>query len=186
MSISIQYSGRLNSQEMMLSLMEELIDVCVDMHWDYAIIDHRHAEDLDTPPLTGLLITVSPKCEPLPILMDSKGRLRSQIALMYYEEDEAYQFKTEVETLSAGARGHATIVNLLDYIRRAYCDDLVIEDKTEFLKNDNFERLEFLFDQLSEDDETILESAELQHVDDVDELLDKLLLLLKKKIEPED
>lgn len=166
MSISIQYRGSMANTAEVETLMEEAEDIANIMRWPCEIWD----EDWNRPPgvhfesirgggiqivghsaLRGISLQPHPLCEPLLLLFRPDGSMSSpfQLALDAGEGYPQKQLWLSTETYSAGYLAHASIVRLLQHLKKRYLHNLEIRDATGFADSGDEARLQAFFHALS-------------------------------------
>jgi len=158
MGISVHYKGKINDPVLPVrntqtgiidSLIDEIGDICEDMKWEYTIIE-KEENDIDHPPIKGIVFTIHEECEIVGFIFDKKGYLRSPISIPYYEENDDHQLVVSVKTQFSSPDIHIVLIKLLRYIKSKYIENLEVTDEGEFWETLNKERLKYLFDFLNE------------------------------------
>ncbi|MCG2716110.1 MAG: hypothetical protein L6422_07475 [Candidatus Marinimicrobia bacterium] len=156
MGISVHYKGRINDPvregNLRLNidrLIDEISDICGDMKWEYTVIQ-KEENDIDHPPIQGIVFSIHEGCEIVGFIFDKKGYLRSPISIPFYEENDNHQLVVSVKTQFSSPDIHIVLIKLLRYIKSKYIENLEVTDEGEFWETSNKERLKYLFDFLNE------------------------------------
>ena len=112
MGISVHYKGRINDPVNIDSLIDEISDICEDMKWEYTIIE-KEENDIDHPPVKGIVFSIHEGCEMVGFIFDKKGYLRSPISIPYYEENDDNQLVVSVKTQFSSPDIHIVLIKLL-------------------------------------------------------------------------
>jgi hypothetical protein len=184
MGITIHYKGRINDPVNIDSLIDEISDICEDMKWEYTIIE-KDNNDIDHPPVKGIVFTIHEECEPVGFIFDKKGCLRSPISIPFYEENDKHQLVVSVKTQFSSPDIHIVLIKLLRYIKSKYIKNLEVTDEGEYWETSNKERLKYLFDFLNEKLNMISDILEgnknkFSKTDTPEQIADKIEELLSK------
>jgi hypothetical protein len=184
MGITIHYKGRINDPVNIDSLIDEISDICEDMKWEYTIIE-KDNNDIDHPPVKGIVFTIHEGCEPVGFIFDKKGCLRSPISIPFYEENDKHQLVVSVKTQFSSPDIHIVLIKLLRYIKSKYIENLEVTDEGEYWETSNKERLKYLFDFLNEKLNMISDILEgnknkFSKTDTPEQIADKIEELLSK------
>lgn len=147
MGITIHYKGKIDDYAMIDNLILEISDICNDMGWNKTIIEKKE-NDIDHPPIKGIIFTIHQGCELVAIIFDEKGFLRSPISIEYYDENDKYQLIVSVKTQYSSPDIHVVLIKLLKYIKSKYINNLEVTDEGEYWKTSDMKRLKYLFDYI--------------------------------------
>jgi hypothetical protein len=147
MGITIHYKGKIDDVEMTDNLIYEISDICNDMGWDSTIIK-KEKNDINHPPIKGIIFTIHKGCEVVGFIFDKNGFLRSPISIQYYDESDKYQLIVSVKTQFSSPDIHIVLIKLLKYIKTKYISNLEVTDEGEYWETSDMERLKYLFDFL--------------------------------------
>ena len=147
MGITIHYKGKIDDVEMIDNLIYEISDICNDMGWDSTIIK-KEKNDINHPPIKGIIFTIHKGCEVVGFIFDDNGFLRAPISIQYYDESDKYQLIVSVKTQFSSPDIHVVLIKLLKYIKSKYISNLEVTDEGEYLETSDMERLKYLFDFL--------------------------------------
>ena len=147
MGITIHYKGKIDDVEMIDNLIFEISDICNDMGWDSTIIQ-KEKNDINHPPIKGIIFTIHKGCEVVGFIFDKNGFLRSPISIQYYDESDKYQLIVSVKTQFSSPDIHVVLIKLLKYIKTKYISNLEVTDEGEYWETSDMERLKYLFDFL--------------------------------------
>ncbi len=149
MGVTVHYKGRINDPVNIDSLIDEIGDICRDMRWEYTIIE-KEENDIDHPPIQGIVFTIHEECEIVGFIFDKKGHLRSPISIPCYEENDNHQLVVSIKTQFSSPDIHIVLIKLLRYIKSKYIENLEVTDEGEYWETSNKARLKYLFDFLNE------------------------------------
>ncbi|MCK4407942.1 MAG: hypothetical protein KAV44_09720 [Bacteroidales bacterium] len=147
MGITIHYKGKIDDVEMIDNLICEISDICNDMGWD-SIIIKKEKNDINHPPIKGIIFTIHKGCDVVGFIFDDNGFLRAPISIQYYDESDKYQLIVSVKTQFSSPDIHVVLIKLLKYIKTKYISNLEVTDEGEYLETSDMERLKYLFDFL--------------------------------------
>jgi len=184
MGVTIHYKGRINDPVIINSLIDEISDICEDMKWEYTIIE-KEENDIDHPPIQGIVFSIHEECEPVGFIFDKNGRLRSPISIPFYEENDKHQLVVSVKTQFSSPDIHIVLIKLLRYIKSKYIENLEVTDEGEYWETSNKARLKYLFDFLNEKLNIICDILEgnknkFSKSDSPEQIADKIEELLSK------
>lgn len=187
MGLSIHYNGKLRSNEMLSSLIDEVRNVAEIHDWPYHVFENAFSEidfgkeEFDDS-LYGICIS-PPECEPLCFTFLSNGTLCSLISFSNYTQtrDKSLMHGVSVKTQFAGPSVHKLIIHLCDHFSVKYLTDFELIDEGEYWINRDEEKLDqkfiqmnFLLDQVEEAIKTVKIPREENFEDYFKALLRKL------------
>jgi hypothetical protein len=164
MRVTLRYSGTLGDLSKLDRLREDFQDIAAAHLWPVDTMDResqpreRGGRTLAPPlALAGLKVIVHPQTDPLWLTFDETGvltRLGSyplgqatfQGAPRVQRLGFLHQSQASIQTSIGGSELHATVVGLLDYLKRAYVADLQVADETGYWETRDLAALRRLMD----------------------------------------
>ncbi|GAB1451250.1 hypothetical protein MASR2M47_13060 [Draconibacterium sp.] len=147
MGITIHYTGKLNSTDLIDPFCEEMEDISRSMNWKINSFDY-HEEDKT--PVKGLFIGPHPEAELLQFMIDKNGYLRNALMLEHYPYDNEMTFLNHTKTQFAPVEVHMAIIKLLKYIQQKYISNLEVYDEGDYWQTGDAALLKEKMDFLSE------------------------------------
>lgn len=194
MGLSIHYRGKIKEYAAIITMVEELIDICRTLDWKYKVfeIEISSQKNYETNPqsfsvndLKGLSI-IPTKCEPVCLTFLPNLHLASPLKLLTGRSDsEDLEMEwVSTKTQFAGPEVHMAVLKLLDYIRKKYFSNFELVDEGDYwntwdenrLKK-QFSRYEILLDTVA----AALEEIRLSEADTPDSIIKKIEEVLQKK-----
>lgn len=102
--------------------------------------------DDDKTGLSGVVLGLADKMEPVPFIFDAEGRLHSFFDVLFPGSDPC--FIASVKTHYAGTDGHIKLVRLLRHIKDQYMPKLKVTDESDYWEHGDEARLKESFAQL--------------------------------------
>ncbi len=202
MGITIHYSGKLKSPELITKVRDELEDIAKDMNWQYSIMDEDlykpntaklvvndlKAEITEHLPLKGIIINIHKDCESLTFYFDKDGILRNSIAMTAENKDEDnYTAGDSVKTQFAPLDVHITIIKLLKYLKEKYFEEFDVYDEGGYWETGDENvlktKMKFLSAKIDAVGKILAESEdELKDCKSPEDLVAKLEAILKTRL----
>ena len=151
MGLTIHYSARLKSTDLLPQLIDEVADICQSMGWAYDTVDEiveMTAVVTFTPPLDDAknvhlkgIVFHPPKCESVVLTFLSSGWTSSTLHLMvaekYQKLDNEPIFKglpklvytMHTKTQRGGSDTHIAIIQLFRYLEKKYFAKMNVSDE---------------------------------------------------------
>jgi hypothetical protein len=144
MGISIHYRGKLSETKKAKAIYQDLTDIARQMNWPLVSLEDDKSATLYETQLTGIALTVHPKCETFFLCFDKDGKLCHPISMMLISEghikpEEASVF---VKTQFAEPETHLWIIGVLKYLQMHYIPDLQVTDEAGYWETGDVEILE--------------------------------------------
>ena len=201
MGVTIHYSGKLKSPNLIDKVREELKDIADDMSWKYNILDN----DLNKPntakakvtekglkvtghlPLKGIQIFLHKDSEPLTFYFDVNGVIKD-IPSMIFPDIERTNDKSfnSIKTQFAPIDIHITVIKLLKYLEKRYFDELEVFDEGKYWDTEDekllSQKIKFISDRMDMVEQILNNSEELREQKTVAEFVDKLEEILRAKL----
>lgn len=148
MGVTIHYTGKLKTIDLIDELMDELIEISKANEWGYQVVDAPLSPDMEDaeimPDLQGIICGVK-DLEPLWMTFNQEGKLLSPMAAMISVNDpEQYadlKYTCFIKTQYGGPDHHIKIVNLLKYLFQKYFDNWDVIDESGYFNSGNQEDL---------------------------------------------
>ena len=147
MGLTIHYSGKLRSPDLLSSLIHEAADISTSMKWPYEIIEK--SPDI---PVEGILI--SPEgSEPLWLTFHEDGFMCNPMLYEYVLKVEGKGIPADAEqwlftkTQYAGVDAHIAMIKLLRYLKEQYFEKLEVHDESGYWETNNEEKCREIFDR---------------------------------------
>lgn len=171
MGITIHYRGKLNDPEEIDAVVDFVQHMAAAKGWSWTQIDDDwdaevnaqlvhtskgHLELTGNAGLKGFSLDIDPNCEPVPLLFDCSGLMRSFFS--FSADCSAENNNTiAVKTQFASAEAHIQLVELLKELKQRFIADLKVMDEGEYwqtkdraLLEKNMAKLKGRIDFLSE------------------------------------
>lgn len=144
MGLTLHYSAKIKSMDMLPELVSEVEDICYSLKWDYFLYDktilvpaiHLPLEPVESDPkqihLLGICIN-PPEAETVFLTFTPSGRISGPIQLQIADQlsellpDQIYCI--HVKTQFAGEEIHITLVTLLKYLEKKYFSEMEVSDE---------------------------------------------------------
>lgn len=172
MGLTIHYSARLKSFDLLPQLVEEVADICQSIGWEYDKADKivKMKEDVTfTPPLDdnknihlqGIMFH-PPNCESVIFTFLSSGWTSSYIHLMgakkYQTIDSEPIFKgfpklvymMHTKTQRGGPDTHIAIIKLFKYLEKKYFAEMTVSDEGNYWETSDAQVLQERFDEYTD------------------------------------
>ncbi|MBI1225079.1 MAG: hypothetical protein GC192_07550 [Bacteroidetes bacterium] len=128
MGVTIHYRGKLRSPTDVLSLTDELVDICKSAGWQYQVLDFTKPETVDEP-FSGITFQPHPKCEPVWMLFNGRGELAHPFGYKSEDGGPPWSF---TKTQFAGVEAHKAICHLFRYLEKQWFERFEVNDETSF------------------------------------------------------
>lgn len=149
MSITIFASGKIARIENIATLIDDLKKVAEKSGWQYRIIDDGFATQpnavltrSDPGPasakiegslgLKGIILTIEPGVERLPILFDRSGVLTDMMQQLSWISDRQNERFTSCKTQFGSIDSHIRIIEVFDLLKKKYMADLAVTDEGDY------------------------------------------------------
>jgi len=144
MGISIHYRGKLSDIKKAKAISQDLTDIAHQMNWPLVSLEDDESSFWFDTQLTGVALSVHPKCETFFLGFDENGNLYHPINVMlisegYIKPEEVSVF---VKTQFAEPETHLWIIGVLKYIQMHYIPDLQVTDEAGYWETGDVEILE--------------------------------------------
>ena len=172
MGLTIHYSARLKSLDLLPQLVKEVADICQSIGWEYDKVDKivKMKEDVTfTPPLDdnknihlqGIMFH-PPNCESVIFTFLSSGWTSSYIHLMgvknYQKIDNEPIFKgfpklvymMHTKTQRGGPDTHIAIIKLFKYLEKKYFAEMTVSDEGNYWETSDTQVLQERFDEYTD------------------------------------
>lgn len=181
MGLSIHYSGKIISIEMLDPLIEEVSDVAKTLGWSSHVFNDKEIKGVSFAP---------EKSEPVFLTFNIGGRLLSPINIMCQdiydgvELDKELIFTTSTKTQFAGLEAHVAIIDFLKHLSKKYLKDFRLVDEGDYwetgdknLLRKQFSRYEVAMDIFSD----VLKEIPRIQGEKIESLADRLERILKER-----
>lgn len=158
MGLSIHYRGQIRDYALIEDLINECVDICKSLEWDYhiwnkesSINDHAHIDNLEfigyaKEDLKG--ISILPKeCEPVDLTFFPSGKLCSTMKLWFNDattNDLMVEY-VSTKTQYAGMDIHVAVLKLLEYLKDKYFSFFELSDEGMYWETKDIEVLKSQF-----------------------------------------
>jgi hypothetical protein len=172
MGLTIHYSARLRSRDLLPQLIDEVADICQSMGWEYDTVNEIVKMETDvtfTPPLDdhknihleGIMFQ-PPKCEPVIFTFLPSGWTSSTLHLMVAEQyqrlDNEPLFKglpklvymMHTKTQGGGSDTHIALIKLFRYLEKKYLTDLNVSDEGGYWETSDAQLLQERFGEYTD------------------------------------
>ena len=169
MGLTIHYSARLRSRDLLPQLIDEVADICQSIGWEYDTVDETVEMEADvtfTPPLDdhknihlkGIMFH-PPKCESVVFTFLPSGWTSSTLHLMvaekYQKLDNEPLFKglpklvymMHTKTQRGGPDTHIAIIKLFKYLEKKYFAEMNVSDEGNYWETSDKAVLQERFDE---------------------------------------
>lgn len=154
MGVLIHYKGRLQSVDLIDTLVAEMEDICDSNKWGYKVLAHVPKEPpaemkkminlmrLPNPNLRGISFRIHQEAEPINLTFNKYGILQTPMLFFQREKTSALKYHwNRADTHPAGIQGHIQLINLLLYLKKKYFKTLEIQDQGGYYPKENKEEL---------------------------------------------
>ena len=194
MGLSIHYRGKIRAYSAIITMVEELIDICQTLDWKYKVFESEKSFHTTDRPISQTFsvadlkgISIMPaKCEPVLLTFLPNLHLTSPFKLLIGSSnaDDLQMEWVSTKTQFAGPEVHIAVLKLLDYIRKKYFSDFELIDEGEYWDcwdetrlRKQFSRYEYLLDTVA----SALEEIRISEADTPDSIIKKIEEVLQKK-----
>jgi len=144
MGVTITYSGKIKSVDLIPELIDEFKDICEVMSWSNHIYDDSFDEPVSLTTrqtdkglhidgnagLRGISFNPHEECEPVHLVFQKDGQLSNLTLALFPNEGNLLFTKTQF----AGIDIHIRIVELLEYVSAKYLTEFEIRDDCEYIE----------------------------------------------------
>jgi len=193
MGLSIHYSGKIASPDLLPGLIEEIEDIAKVYSWKYTVYERHFPDNTFGKPeynqnSYGICFTPH-ECETISIMFLSNGRMSDDLHLKFFGKtktraESEYLYMLSVKTQFAGVMVHQFIIQLFRYLNKKYFTDFTMKDESGFWEtNDeavlksNFKKYNELIDGLV----SAIEFFPVQSGETIETYLERLLKQINDK-----
>ena len=183
MGLSIHYSGTIRSMSLVYQLIDETVDICESMNWNYCIVNEAGDERLN-----GIVFSPA-NCEPVFLTLLPNGRMCSPINLMNKDFyilngfDRDLIYTTSTKTQFAGPDTHIALLKLLRYLKEKYFGNFELDDEGYYWGTNDEKILFQRFDEYNQAISAVKEVlTEMHHIpgENAESLANRIEDVLKK------
>jgi len=159
MGVTLYYSGKLKSIDVLPDLKFEVQDIANTMHWKCREIDDSWVEPVDVSfdhsdgkpsfqgnaGLKGLILSPHEDSESIWLLFDKSGQLHTLFSKMLEHEGRSDKPFGSTKTQFAGVDTHIKVVKILKYLGAKYMSDFSLDDDSGYAKHGDRERAQEIF-----------------------------------------
>lgn len=144
MGLAIHYSGYILEKGKIISLKDEVADICKSLNWQTYTFDDDEIKGIAFAP---------ERSEPVFLTFNPAGRMLSPVSILtkdIYDDiqvpKELY-YTTSTKTEYAGIEAHIAIIKLLKYISQKYLRDFTLDDEGYYWETNDEQLLRERFDK---------------------------------------
>lgn len=184
MGLSIYYRGSLRSPELVSTLIEDVMDICLEIGWRYHPI-HRS----EIMPAKGLIINPE-RCEPIVLTFLENGILYDCFHFIYTQNPEKEKVNEKshtrvfTKTAYAGSDTHMAIIEMLKYLKEKYFKEFELRDDSGYWETHDVTECQQQFGEYFDPTKSaseLEESLEDLNDDDDEPAVDRMHQLLLKR-----
>lgn len=158
MGISINFTGKLHSVDLIDSLVAEIEDICTINNWSSTTSLTPFSEYPKLPDddalaillsaflpknLRGISFKVNKDSDPIPLYFNPEGFLQPKYESIFSEHSPRKKYKwISTKTQSLGVEDHIKVINLLKYLKKKYFKKFELKDEGGYYPRDNRKKLE--------------------------------------------
>jgi hypothetical protein len=155
MGLTIHYSGRINPEASLESLIGECLEFANVFHWKYHIFEREFPQvpfpDDYNDNIYGISIS-PPESEPLWFTFLSNGKMSGPAQLQFFgknseKENLSFLYSLFTKTQFAGPEIHILVIEIFRHISKKYLLDFTMSDEGKYCETGNREELETIFKQ---------------------------------------
>lgn len=154
MGVLIHYKGRLQSADLIDTLVAEMEDICDSNKWEYSVLTPApkglktetksmiSLMRMPSPDLQGISFRIHQAAEPVNFVFNKYGILQPPFPSFAVQKTNALKYHwNRADTHPAGIEKHIQLINLLLYLRKKYFKTLEIEDQGGYYPKENKDEL---------------------------------------------
>ena len=200
MGLSIHYRGRLKTPDLISSITDELVDICLSLGWEISLLDEDFSMENTSElvptekgvkitghlPLKGVGIAPGDGCERVSFFFDRGGNLIAPLTMVISGPVKDELPWVAVKTQSAPLDIHITLIKLFRYLKKKYFEIFEVSDEGSYWETGDEvllrKKMEFLAGKIDAVGKTLSE-VDLGSDPDISphELADRIEELLRER-----